>query len=119
MSTSTTDAPAARIECRNCGAELVVERGLMTADCPYCASPSVVERPAARDLPRPRWAIGFSVEAERATSLARAWLASRGPFAHGGLKRAALERARGIYLPAYLYSAVADAQYEAEIGEDY
>ena len=31
MSISTTEAPAARIECRNCGAELVVERGRGTS----------------------------------------------------------------------------------------
>jgi len=119
MADSALASQTLLIACKSCGAELAVEQGLMTADCPYCASPSVVERAPAHDRPRPRFALGFAIDERRAALLARRWLASRGPFAHGGLKAAALERARGIYLPAWLYSAAASARYSASIGEDY
>ena len=112
-------ADLVRLDCRTCGAELVLEPHLRTVECPYCASPNVVERPPAPDRPRPRFALGFEVHAERAVEIARRWARSRGPFAHGGLKDAALERTRGIYLPAYLYSAAVRADWSASIGEDY
>lgn len=117
-----TDAPPAdllQLDCRTCGAELVFEPHLKTAECPYCASPNVVERPPSADRPPPAFAVGFQVDAERAAEIARRWLRSRGPFAHGGLKEAAVERTRGVYLPAYLYSASAHARWSADIGEDY
>lgn len=108
-----------QLDCRTCGAALVFEPHLRTAECPYCASPNVVERPPSPDRPRPALAVGFGVDRERALEIARRWLASRGPFAHSGLPKAALERTRGIYLPAYLYSAAATADYSAMIGEHY
>ena len=115
---ATTDR-GLEITCQACGATIVVAAHLRTADCPYCASPHVVERPPAADRPRPTFALGFAVDAERARGIARDWVKSRGFFAHGGLKRAVMEKTRGVYLPAYLYSAVAAARYTAEIGEQY
>ncbi len=105
--------------CRSCGATLTLEPHLRTAQCPYCDSPSVVERPPTPDRPDPSFVVGFVVERERATEAVRRWIGSRGPFAHSGLKRATLEKVRGVYLPAYLYGAVGESEYEAEIGENY
>jgi hypothetical protein len=89
-----------------------------TARCPYCDSPSVVNRPATADRPDPLFVIGFTVDRRRATEAIRSWL--RGKWlAPSGLQRAAAERVQGIYLPAYLYSAAVDIEYSATIGEAY
>lgn len=119
MPTTTSAAPNLEIRCETCGATVAVQASLRTAECPYCASPNVVERPPAPDRPRPVFALGFGIDRERAVAIARSWLRSRGPFAHGGLKGAVLEKTRGVYLPAYLYGAVASARYSARIGENY
>jgi len=63
--------------------------------------------------------LGFGVVRERAESLVQRWIKSRGVFAHSGLKTATLEKIRGVYLPAYLYGAIADTDYDAQIGENY
>lgn len=107
------------IRCETCGADVVLEEHLRTADCPYCASSSVVERPPSRDRPQPTFGLGFVVDHERAVRIARTWLGSRGPFAHSGLTSALVERTRGIYLPAWLYGARGSARWRARIGEDY
>ena len=107
------------IECQTCGAVLELAQGERTATCPYCDSPSVVERPPTPDRPRPNFALGFVVAREAAVSLLKAWLGSRGIFTHSGLKRAAIEHTRGVYLPAYLYGATARTGYHAQIGENY
>src|SRR5687767_4949477 len=95
------------IECQACGAVLEVAQGERTATCPYCDSPSVVEHPPTRDRPRPNFALGFVITREAAVALVKSWAGKRGIFAHSGLKRAAVEHTRGVYLPAYLYSATA------------
>jgi DNA-directed RNA polymerase subunit RPC12/RpoP len=107
------------IRCETCGADVALEEHLRTAECPYCASSSVVERPPSRDRPRPTFGLGFVVDHERAVAIARSWLRSRGPFAHSGLGSALVERTRGIYLPAWLYGARGSARWHARIGEDY
>ncbi|MCA8960853.1 MAG: hypothetical protein KDC38_10085 [Planctomycetes bacterium] len=86
--------------------------------CPFCASPTVVERPT-EERPDPVFVVGFTLDREHATQKVLSWIRRRGPFAHSGLKSAAVQETRGVYLPAYLYGAVADSSYSAQIGENY
>ncbi len=107
------------VECRNCGAQMELAGLARTSTCPYCALPSVVERPPTRDRPRPRFAIGFVVTRDQARDAARQWARSLGFFTPSSLRHAALDDLHGIYLPAYLYSAAARSRWSAQIGEDY
>jgi hypothetical protein len=106
------------LSCESCGAKLVVQATQRTARCPYCDSPSVIDRPATPDRPDPVFAIGFSVDGNRARQNLRSYLNSH-RWAPSALRQATVERVEGIYLPAYLYSAIADSRYRALIGEDY
>lgn len=104
--------------CESCGAKVIVGPLERTARCPYCDAPSVIDRPATADRPDPVFIIGFAVDRNRAGALVRAFLKRRklAPF---GLERAAAEKVEGVYVPAYLYSALAVSTYTARIGEDY
>jgi DNA-directed RNA polymerase subunit RPC12/RpoP len=104
--------------CGQCGANLAFE-GVRTQTCPYCASPNFVERPPSPGQPDPAFVVTFTGDAEVARNRLDAWLGSRTLFADSALKRATVEDIRGIYLPAYLYSAVARTDYTAQIGEQY
>jgi len=106
------------ISCESCGAKVVVEALQRTSRCPYCDSPSVIDRPATANRPDPVFAIGFAVDRQQADGFVRAYLSHKkmAPF---GLARAAAEKVRGVYVPTYLYSAVASSNYAARIGEDY
>lgn len=106
------------ISCESCGARVVVEPLQRTSRCPYCDSPAVLDRPATEDRPDPVFAIGFTVERNRAEGLVRAFL-RRKRLAPPGLAAAAAEKVEGVYVPAYLYSALAVTRYGARIGEDY
>jgi hypothetical protein len=113
-------ATAQRIEvsCRSCGAEILFEPLQRTARCPYCDSPSVVDRPETADRPDPVFGLGFAVARDEAGRRMRRWIRARkmAPF---GLKDKAAERVKGVYLPTYLYSATAHTDYSASIAEDY
>ncbi len=105
--------------CKSCGARLVLAPELRTSKCPYCAAPTVVERPPTPDRPLPTFVLGFAQTHAVARQLVDRWLKSRHPWSHSGLRRAPLEDVRGLYVPAYLYSGVTRSEYRAVIGEDY
>ncbi len=116
---SRTERAPLELQCGSCGAKLAIAPDRRSDRCPFCDSPWVVDRPATRDRPDPAFVLGFAVDSGRALALVRDWIASRSIFTPAAVRRAAVEGTRGVYLPAYLYTAVADARYRAKIGEDY
>jgi hypothetical protein len=116
--TSTQTRPAATFTCDQCGASLVFD-GVRTRTCPYCTSPNFVERPPSTDQPDPIFVIPFAGDTAWARRALARWLGSRTLFADSAVKRGTIEDLRGIYVPAYLYSAVARTEYTAQIGEHY
>jgi DNA-directed RNA polymerase subunit RPC12/RpoP len=111
-------AERVEVSCRSCGATILFEEDQRSVRCPYCDSPSVVDRPETKDRPDPVFALGFAVARDDAASRMRRWIRRRrmGPF---GLKNATAENVRGVYLPTYLYSATAHTTYSASIAEHY
>jgi DNA-directed RNA polymerase subunit RPC12/RpoP len=107
------------LRCSTCGAALVVDAAARTVRCPYCASPAIVERPPSPDRPVPTFTLPFTHGTNQAYAAVRAWLGSRGFFRDPRLRNAPIDEMRGVYVPAYLYAAVARADYQAEIGENY
>ncbi|HTE53463.1 MAG TPA: hypothetical protein VK698_21560 [Kofleriaceae bacterium] len=110
-------AATGTLQCGECGAALILGE-YRSAVCPYCGSPTVVERPAAPGLPSPVFALPFTVTLDSAKELVRAWSQRRRWF-HRSLQRATVDDIKGVYVPACLYSAVTSASYRAEIGENY
>jgi hypothetical protein len=106
------------VECANCGAAIILQPNQRTAKCLYCGSPTVADRPTSPDRPRPIFAIGFVVPNDRALEIARRWI-RRPFFAPSAFRRAVPSEIRGLYLPAYLYSAAAFCDWAAQIGENY
>jgi hypothetical protein len=106
------------ISCRSCGAQIVFSALERTVRCPYCDSPSVVDRPASTDRPDPVFAIPFTVTRKAAVAAVRRHV-RRKKFAPAALQKAASHKVRGMYVPTYLYSAVASSSFSASIGEDY
>jgi hypothetical protein len=106
------------VSCRSCGAQILFEPLQRTTRCPYCDSPSVVDRPVTVDRPDPVFGLGFVLSRDEATRRMRRWIRGRrmAPF---GLKDRSAEKVEGVYLPAYLYSATAHTGYTASIGEHY
>ena len=113
-----TDAVESEVQCESCGARVCVEDRALTVRCLFCDAPSVVSRLAAKERPRPVFALGFRVQREEAARAVAQWI-GRQKMAPFGLKRAAMERITGVYLPAYLYSGTTHSNYVASIAEKY
>lgn len=106
------------LHCEGCGAALSVRSGERTARCPYCASPTVVPRPRSQTDSDPSFVVGFVIPEADAIARARKWIRSTW-FSPSAFKNADVSDTRGVYLPAYLYSASAHVEYSAQIGENY
>jgi DNA-directed RNA polymerase subunit RPC12/RpoP len=107
------------LQCETCGASLLVDPNQRTAVCPYCASPSVVERPPSMDRPVPHFVVGFTMTREGAQGAVKEWLGKRSFFVQSSVKGGSIDSIRGVYAPAYLYSGMAQTRYAAQIGENY
>jgi hypothetical protein len=70
-------------------------------------------------MPDPRFVVAFVGDAQVARRALDRWLGSRTWFADSTIRRATVEDLRGVYVPAYLYSAVAHTSFSAQIGEHY
>lgn len=107
-----------QLACNGCGAQVELAVNQRTTSCVYCGSPQVVDRPASADRPNPSFALPFSLPPERALTAAKRWVRGK-LFAKRAFRNAPVEEIRGVYVPAYLYSAEARTDYRAEIGENY
>ena len=71
------------------------------------------------DRPAPHFAVGFTMTKEGAQGSVKEWLGRRSFFVQSSVKTGTVEAIKGVYTPAYLYSAMATSNYSAQIGENY
>ncbi len=111
-------AATQQLECDSCGAALDLDPHRRTTVCLYCASPAVVQRPASPNRPNPTFVLAFVLTEDRARQIAQRWARGRW-LAPSAFRNAPADEVRGVYVPAYLYTASAHSTYSASIGEHY
>jgi len=112
-------ADSRHIRCRNCGAEVQVPNATRSYVCPFCDSAYVEEfAPSASGRQEPEFVLGFAVPAEKAHDIYRGWIASNSWFRPGDLVNAhVIDKIRGVYLPFWSFSMLAESGWSASIGE--
>jgi hypothetical protein len=105
--------------CNACGAEVATDPDQRSYVCPFCDSTYVVEfSPDQTNRQRPEFVIGFAVTPEQALAKFRQWLSSNQWFRPGDLPQAQIEeKLRGVYLPFWSFSMLAQSNWSATIGE--
>lgn len=114
-----------RFQCKNCGAEVEVDPEERSYICAFCESTYVVELDAEADGRQPpEFVIPFAVTMEEAREKFEKWLAAGGWFRPGEWFRPGdmhnvkiEERLRGVYLPFWSFSMLAESEWSASIGE--
>jgi predicted RNA-binding Zn-ribbon protein involved in translation (DUF1610 family) len=100
------------ITCRGCGANLLLRPEALSATCPYCGTPHVVDISASRDLIEPDAIIPFAFDGGKAGNLLAEWAGKRqGVSLHAG------SGPRGIYLPVWSFDLDGDVPFQAAIEE--
>lgn len=105
--------------CEQCGAEVAVDPNQRSYVCPFCDSAYVVEfTPEQTGRQPPEFVVGFAVTPEQAQEKFRQWLGSNSWFRPGDLKDAQIaEKLRGVYLPFWSFTMLAESDWSASIGE--
>lgn len=105
--------------CNNCGSDVSTDPDQRSYTCPFCDSTYVVEiSPEESSRQRPEFVIGFAVTREQAEEKFFTWLRDNSWFRPGDLvAQAAADKMRGVYLPFWSFSMLAQSQWAASIGE--
>lgn len=105
--------------CQKCAAEVRTEPDQRSYVCPFCDSTYVVEfRPEETGRQRPEFIIGFGVTSEAAHERFHAWFRDNGWFRPGDLvMNAVVEKMRGVYLPFWSFTMLAQSDWAANVGE--
>ncbi len=104
------------LECKNCGASVLLDPKSLTHICPFCGSSSVIQRAFDHDKLRPRYLVPFKVDSEPAINGIKQWLGNNWMTPGDLQKRAGLDRLTGIYLPYWTFTATSSADWKAEVG---
>jgi hypothetical protein len=106
-------------ECKTCGAEVATDPNQRSYVCPFCDSTYVVEVPADQSGRQPpEFVIGFAVTPEQALEKFKHWLLQNSWYRPGDLAVASItDKLKGIYLPFWSFSMLAQSQWQAQIGE--
>ncbi len=106
------------IQCKNCGATITLAADERSITCPFCDSNYVVELPNQTGRQQPEFVIGFALTPQEALARFSNWLREGGLFRPGDLYLAKIEdKLRGVYLPFWSFSMLAQSRWSANIGE--
>lgn len=106
-------------ECQQCGSRLVVVEQQRSFTCPFCESNVVVEHPADRPgRLNPDFVIPFAIDPRAAAEIFQKWIHRNDWLRPGDLGTAQIEsQLRGVYLPFWVFSVLAESDWSANIGE--
>lgn len=112
-------AAAAFFRCQNCGCEMSADLQQRSYICPFCDSTYVAEfSPALTDRQRPEFVIGFALTPDQARDKFYQWIGQNAWFRPSDLRAAQIvDKQKGIYLPFWSFSMLAESRWEASIGE--
>jgi DNA-directed RNA polymerase subunit RPC12/RpoP len=105
--------------CPNCGAKVEIAGAAHATECPFCATPVVLDTGTERHI-KPQAVIPFALTEDEARRAMIAWMGSLW-FAPGTL----LEYARkgramnGVYVPFWTFDADTESRYSGQRGEHY
>jgi Zn finger protein HypA/HybF involved in hydrogenase expression len=115
----TRSVPATYFRCQQCGAEVATDPNQRSYVCPFCDSTYVLEfSPDQTGRQPPEFVIGFALTPDQAQAAFYAWLRKRNWFRPGDLAAASVaDKLKGIYLPFWSFTMLAQSQWQAQIGE--
>ncbi len=102
--------------CESCGAVIAFDGATDAQECPFCASPLVVD-PGSRRAIKPRGLLPFALDENAARTAMTGWL-GRLWFAPGGLRQYARKgrRMQGVYVPFWTFDARTESDYRGQQG---
>ena len=106
-------------DCSNCGAQVEFEGETYSKECPFCASPIVLEPHTSKQI-KPKGVMPFVLSEEKARDAMTTWLGKLW-FAPNNLKEYSRtgRKMQGIYVPYWTYDAQSESNYAGQRGTHY
>ncbi len=116
---SRSETATKHFQCQQCGAQVATDPSQRSYVCPFCDSTYVIEySPEQTGRQPPEFVIGFTVTPEQAHEAFKKWLRDNSWFRPGDLATASVaDKLKGIYLPFWAFTMLAQSQWRAQIGE--
>ena len=107
------------VACKSCGATTNVDPTVAATECPFCASPQVLEQKVDPNLIQPESVIPFQLTQDQAYENYRKWLGKGFFRPKDVLQSSGASQIHGVYLPFWTFDAHADSRWTAESGYHY
>lgn len=107
------------LHCPNCGASIELNEAEHATECPFCATPVVLDTGARRQI-KPQGVLPFVLTEDQARAALSNWLGSLW-FAPNGLAQYARKgrRMTGVYAPFWTFDAATETRYSGQRGDVY
>ena len=96
--------------CHSCGGEIICDKTTAATHCPFCGNPVVMMGHFAGDL-RPDLIIPFKLDKEAAVAAFKNHLKGKALLPKAFSKDSHIEEIKGVYVPFWLFSSEANAQF--------
>ncbi|WP_271766673.1 DNA helicase PriA [Aquimarina algiphila] len=108
------------IKCRTCGASSNLPPNIVSASCPYCTTPLLLEQAQEEEVLQPNSLLPFEIDSKEAKHKFKEWIGSLW-FVPNTFKKATLKfkHFNGVYIPFWIYNAYANTQYIGQQGNYY
>ena len=95
--------------CNSCGGEIIGDKSMGAASCPYCGSPVVIAGQFSGDL-RPDYIIPFKLDKDQAVASLKKHLTGKKLLPKIFKSQNHIEEVKGVYVPFWLFQCEADAR---------
>ena len=105
--------------CPNCGAQVEIQGATHATECPFCATPVVLDTGTTRHI-KPQALVPFALTEAEARKAMTAWMGSLWFAPNTLLEYARKGRAmNGVYVPFWTFDAATASRYSGQRGEYY
>ena len=108
-----------RTTCDNCGAEIRLSPHQRSYTCEHCGSTYVFDfAPEVTGRQPPEFVLGFTISPDRARQILLDWVRQKERWISRSVREAIRQaEIRGVYLPFWSFSMLAESRWQATIGE--
>lgn len=110
------------VKCSSCGASNTMLPNVTADNCPFCATPLVVNLNSSQDILKPHYVLPFIIKEKEAVQNFQRWLQALW-FAPNDLiakvKEQSSQQLKGVYVPYWSYDTETETDYTGQRGEYY
>ena len=105
-------------KCSSCGSNIVLNALEVSATCPYCNSPCVIDQSVDIGL-KPDYIIPFKFSTEQVKELYKKGMRKKWFIPNVFKKSPPMDQIKGIYIPTFAFDAHSESDYDGTLAEDY